>query len=307
MESRTEAVRAAHPARALCGGGFSGAGALAMAATASALWPAAIDGHGQAGLIAWVLVAAATTGAALCLYLAVIWSLAGLVLMIGPASRTGTALLGALRILAPQLARRILVGTVLATTATGLALVPASASTTGPSAGSGRSVDAVAISSELTPALPVGSDPDPEASAPTVSPDDAEAPRPGLGWGESAAGVPEPEEQPLAADLADDPTEGTGTPGAAPLEQEASAEQQGPLHEADAPSSPGTVVVHAGDTLWSITDDLLGPAPEDPSEIAAAWPLLHEANRDVIGHNPDHLEPGQELTVPAPLTSQESS
>jgi nucleoid-associated protein YgaU len=67
------------------------------------------------------------------------------------------------------------------------------------------------------------------------------------------------------------------------------------------------VVVRPGGTLWSITDDVLGPAPDDPSLPALSWPLLHEANRDVIGEDPDLLLPGQVLTVPAGLDEEAAS
>jgi nucleoid-associated protein YgaU len=52
---------------------------------------------------------------------------------------------------------------------------------------------------------------------------------------------------------------------------------------------------------------VLGPAPDDPSLPALSWPLLHEANRDVIGEDPDLLLPGQVLTVPAGLDEEAAS
>lgn len=58
-------------------------------------------------------------------------------------------------------------------------------------------------------------------------------------------------------------------------------------------------VVTAGDTLWSVTDDLLGGA--DDARVAAAWPELYEANRDVVGSDPNLIHPGQELAVPTVL------
>ena len=42
----------------------------------------------------------------------------------------------------------------------------------------------------------------------------------------------------------------------------------------------------------------LGPDASD-AEVAAEWPRWHEANRDVIGHDPDLLLPGQVLQAPA--------
>jgi hypothetical protein len=58
------------------------------------------------------------------------------------------------------------------------------------------------------------------------------------------------------------------------------------------------VVVHRGDSLWSIAARYLGP-DAGPAEIAAEWPRWYAVNRSVIGPNPDHLEPGQRLRPPA--------
>ena len=58
------------------------------------------------------------------------------------------------------------------------------------------------------------------------------------------------------------------------------------------------VVVHRGDSLWSLVADHLGPAASD-AEVARAWPDWWQHNRDVIGDDPDTLLPGQTLLVPA--------
>jgi len=68
------------------------------------------------------------------------------------------------------------------------------------------------------------------------------------------------------------------------------------------PSAARSVVVGAGDSLWSITDDLLGGASD--TAVARAWPALYEANRDVVGRDPNLIHPGQELVVPAVLEEQ---
>ena len=52
-----------------------------------------------------------------------------------------------------------------------------------------------------------------------------------------------------------------------------------------------------GDTLWSLAADRLGPEATT-AQITAAWPRLYAANRDVIGPDPAHIEPGQHLTLP---------
>jgi hypothetical protein len=114
-------------------------------------------------------------------------------------------------------------------------------------------------------------------------------------------------------------TDTEAPPGDAPEESDASdrggadrgeadqnaAEDTG--HDDQADTTRRTVVVQQGDSLWSITDDVLGPAPEDAALLASSWPLLHEANRDVIGDDPDLLRPGQVLTVPAALAEGATS
>lgn len=55
--------------------------------------------------------------------------------------------------------------------------------------------------------------------------------------------------------------------------------------------------VHPGDTLWSIAQAHLPPGAAT-AEIASAWPVWHELNRDVIGPDPDLILPGQVLANP---------
>lgn len=59
------------------------------------------------------------------------------------------------------------------------------------------------------------------------------------------------------------------------------------------------VVVHRGDSLWSIAARHLGPDAGD-AEVARAWPQWYAANRDVIGDDPDLVLPGQILRIPTP-------
>ncbi|MBB2902144.1 nucleoid-associated protein YgaU [Kineococcus radiotolerans] len=56
------------------------------------------------------------------------------------------------------------------------------------------------------------------------------------------------------------------------------------------------VVVHRGDTLWSLASARCGPGA-GPGEIAAEQQRLHAANLDVIGEDPDLLLPGQVLRL----------
>ena len=57
-----------------------------------------------------------------------------------------------------------------------------------------------------------------------------------------------------------------------------------------------------GDTLWSIAARHLGPDASD-AEIARAWPAWFEANRGVVGDDPDLLRPGQVLRAPEGVVS----
>ncbi|WP_114855874.1 LysM peptidoglycan-binding domain-containing protein [Brachybacterium sp. YJGR34] len=274
MDEHSGNQPAARPAPAALGALGAAVGALGMAAAARTLTPAAAAGHGSDVLIAWVLVVAAVLGAALCAYLALIWSLASMVLLAGPATRGGTAALAALRLLAPRIARRLSLGAALATTTTGLVLAPAVAGEIAPSPAADPGPGPVAHSAELETSEPPGSEQDPSGSLPP------------LGWSGD----------PSAASGASAPA---GSSGPTPSDGTSAAPD-------DAPASPPTVVVQPGDTLWSITDDLLAPAPDSPSTIAAGWPLLHDANREAIGDDPDLLVPGQVLTVPTSLTPQEA-
>jgi nucleoid-associated protein YgaU len=60
---------------------------------------------------------------------------------------------------------------------------------------------------------------------------------------------------------------------------------------------PDPVVVHRGDSLWAIAARHLGRDASD-AEIASSWPAWFEANRAVIGDDPDALRPGQVLRPP---------
>jgi hypothetical protein len=61
--------------------------------------------------------------------------------------------------------------------------------------------------------------------------------------------------------------------------------------------APAEQVVRRGDSLWSIAARHLGHGASD-GEIAQAWPAWFEANRTVIGNDPDLLRPGQLLRAP---------
>ncbi|MFD5276781.1 LysM peptidoglycan-binding domain-containing protein [Pseudarthrobacter sp. NPDC058362] len=58
------------------------------------------------------------------------------------------------------------------------------------------------------------------------------------------------------------------------------------------------VTVLAGDTLWDIAKRDLGPGASDV-DVALHWPRWYQANRSLIGLNPDVLMPGQVLQAPS--------
>lgn len=64
-------------------------------------------------------------------------------------------------------------------------------------------------------------------------------------------------------------------------------------------TSRSRMVVHRGDTLWGIVAGYLGPEAGD-ADVAREWPRWHEANRDVVGDDPDRILPGQVLRSPGP-------
>ena len=297
------------------GAAISSAAAIGMALYVHARLPVVLGGHGQSALLGALLVAAAALGVLLCAYLALIWTLASSILLVGPASRSGRALLGALRVLAPQLARRLTLGAAFATAATGLVLAPAvAADPAAPEHGTGR----IAVSATLNPVspMPAGGPGSPGPASPPAGGDQTPDPP-----GPPAADA-EPDQQDAAPSGADPdapgrPTLGWPGPGsgeaadevAPPSDAGAPPSDAGASAASDPPpsSSPSTIEVGPGDSLWSITDDLLGPGLDDPDAIASLWPVLHDVNGDVIGTDPDHIEPGQVLIVPAQLSSQENS
>jgi hypothetical protein len=58
-----------------------------------------------------------------------------------------------------------------------------------------------------------------------------------------------------------------------------------------------TVTVRPGDSLWSIAEDDL-PAGATTQAIARRWRAVYDANRRLVGPDPDSLIPGQQLRLP---------
>jgi len=96
---------------------------------------------------------------------------------------------------------------------------------------------------------------------------------------------------------------------AAPRPQEASAEPLPPLvrlsdQPVQEPASFGEVAtyeVQRGDSLWRISAATLtdfGARRPTSADIARFWPRIFEANRSLIGDDPNLILPGQHLTIP---------
>lgn len=103
-------------------------------------------------------------------------------------------------------------------------------------------------------------------------------------------------------------------PGLAPVTPPAPASAPAPATSRPAPAAtapvqvtqPGPVVVpeavtvRAGDSLWSLAAQALGP-DADAARVAQEWPRWWAANRSVVGDHPDLIHPGDRLSAPRPL------
>lgn len=60
-------------------------------------------------------------------------------------------------------------------------------------------------------------------------------------------------------------------------------------------------IVQSGDCLWRIAREALaarGVAEPSSIEIARFWPVIYDANRSLIGDDPNLIYPGQSLQIP---------
>ncbi|PWH05165.1 hypothetical protein DEO23_13865 [Brachybacterium endophyticum] len=279
---------------------------------------------GTQALIVLVLLTVACAGVLLCAYLAMVHAMAGVLMLIGPRAPGAGALLGALRVLAPRLAVRALTTLAVTTTAAGLLAGPAQAHTPTasapiPAAEVSRATPLIRLPdpvdedpeagahddagpSERRAALPVEKRGAPEPAAPSATPSTAPADGsgdedlPGLGWDESPATTDD-------AAPHDDSSQDTAAAPSPRTSENTSKNASG--HDDPEPRDGGgdvrTVTVEEGDSLWSISADLLGDDDVPTTDIAEVWPDLYTANAERIGPDPARIEPGQELTVPASL------
>lgn len=71
-----------------------------------------------------------------------------------------------------------------------------------------------------------------------------------------------------------------------------------PVSPAAPAAAPGdTVVVRAGESLWSIAATTL-PAGADADEVDRRWREIYAANRAAVGADPDLIRPGLHLRLP---------
>lgn len=161
----------------------------------------------------------------------------------------------------------------------------------------GASVTATVVPGTAVAAVRPLADPAPAGSD---SHDADTAPAPGWTSGSTApspTSVPTPGWTPGPATSTTRPT--TPAPGWVP--RRPSPRGHGDPHLLTGRQRAGTeepsVVVHRGDTLWSIAAARLGPEATD-AEIAMAWPRWHAANSSVVGKDPHRLRPGTRLVPP---------
>ena len=62
----------------------------------------------------------------------------------------------------------------------------------------------------------------------------------------------------------------------------------------DAAANPTT----AGDSYTVVSGDSLSKIAKNHYGDAAKWHQIYDANKNIIGSNPDHIEVGQVLTLP---------
>ena len=133
----------------------------------------------------------------------------------------------------------------------------------------------------------------------------ASASEPDLGWevttttSETGSAASPETAQPSAELSAEGAQAPTTVPDVTPDAEERAdgcLASQAPVPPDAAEVGAGTMTVQRGDSLWRITAAHLPGASN--TEIAAAWPRWYEANREVIGADPDLIHPGQVLRLP---------
>ncbi|TFH53733.1 peptidoglycan-binding protein LysM [Actinomyces viscosus] len=132
-------------------------------------------------------------------------------------------------------------------------------------------------------------------SSPSQPPSQTPSPSPSTQADQSTPGSAEDAAPPASQTPSNESGESAGSSPGTPDEPTSTAP------DAHAPSEH-THTVRPGESLWSITADLL-PAGSGPAQIARTWPVLYRANTDVIGPNPSLIRPGTVLSIPSSLTA----
>jgi nucleoid-associated protein YgaU len=143
---------------------------------------------------------------------------------------------------------------------------------------------------------PAGPTSRPSALPPTPS---RPLPRPSVAGTSPAASSPAPSMPAPSMSTASSPTPSNPTPtrSAPPAGGTGTPTMPGPGSGPEG-SSTG-VVVRAGDSLWTIAARSLGPHATN-AEIAHEWPRWWAANRQLIGSDPNLIQPGLRLSPPPP-------
>ena len=92
------------------------------------------------------------------------------------------------------------------------------------------------------------------------------------------------------------PDRATGRPGDQPSDRDRPRPTSPWPGPAEDPIAEPRLHVRPGDSLWTLTAGLL-PARAPLAAVARGWRLLYDANRAVVGPDPDLLQPGQTLRV----------
>ena len=109
----------------------------------------------------------------------------------------------------------------------------------------------------------------------------AQAPTPTVAAAAASASVPAPSPQRPAL----------ASPQASPSAVTAAVQQQTPTSTTtDAAAAGDTYEIQSGDTLLTVSEQFYGDATQ--------WRKIYDANKDVIGSDPDKLKIGMKLKIP---------
>lgn len=288
-------------------------GSLSLAHIAVTVWllSSAVEllealGHGDIGAALVLVIAGAAVLAGIRLTCATILSaLAHAARLLGPAAARRCA--AAAIAISPARFRRAVAASVAGAILTGSGFATAAAAAPSPSWPS-RTAEAD-VSAPASPGWPTRS-PDAEADAPTSpgwptrSPDADDDGPTSPNWPTSPAASPTsaPPQSPEDTD-ADTTPSAKSSPSTddAPVRQKDSVQQKKPQDEPEeeqrlSDDEPEIITVEAGESLWSIAAEHSDTT--DVEQLSARVEAIHEANRSVIGADPNLIMPGQRLEMP---------